>query len=85
VIGVDAIAQSGPTLVEQNEPRERRQPMEKMTVAGILPMNLEIGDEAWHEHEVEWAMAHDLLCDADLAARGVSRLGRFQLGYQICT
>src|SRR6266851_5223665 len=76
-MGIDAIAQSGSALVEQDEPRERRQPAQKMAVAGILPVDFEIGDEPRHEDEIERTLAHHLVGDPGFPARRISGLGRF--------
>src|SRR5712671_628074 len=50
---IDPIAQSGPTLVKQDQPRKCRKPVEEMAEARLFPMNIQIRDAAGYEDEVE--------------------------------
>ena len=73
---VDPVGQPGAALVEQDEPRERAQPRHEMGEAGIFPMHFEVGDVARHEHEIDLAVADDLIGNPNVAALRVTRLRR---------
>ena len=47
-----------------------------MRPVGVLPYQVEIGDETEYENQIERAIAHDLISDADIAAFGVSGFRR---------
>jgi hypothetical protein len=44
----------------------------------VLPAELEVGDEAVDQDEIEVARAEDLVGDVDVAATRISRLGPFR-------
>ena len=67
-----AVREAGAALVEQDQPRERGEPEEEARERGLLPEVLEVRDPAHHEHEVERAVAHDLVGDVDVAAARVA-------------
>ena len=63
-----SVREAGTALVEADEARERGQPFEERCVARLLPVELEVAGEPWHEDEVEWPVARDLVGDRDVAA-----------------
>ncbi len=62
------VREAGAALVEADQPRERAEPVEEVRVARLLPVLLEVRDEAGHEHEVDRPGAGHLVGDAELAA-----------------
>src|SRR6266540_2645648 len=68
-----AIGQTGAALVEQDQPRERRQPLEEPRKRGLLPCELDVRNPAVHEHQVERPVADDLIRNIDVAASRVVR------------
>ena len=78
-----AIGEPGPALVEEDQPREGREPAEEARVARLLPRQLEVGDPARDKDEVERAVADDLIGDVDVAAPGVARLRRLRTAYSL--
>ncbi len=69
------VGEAGTTLVEADEPRERGEPLEEVRRPGLVPVVLEVRDEAGHEHEVARALPRDLVGDVDPTALGVASLG----------
>jgi hypothetical protein len=60
-VRIDAIAQSSPALVKLDESGEGAEPLEQVAVARVLPMDLQIRDEARHEDKVYRSIADDLV------------------------
>jgi hypothetical protein len=58
---IAAIAQAGAAAVEQDQPAEGGEPMQKVAEARLLPQNLKIRKGRRHEDEVKRALAHDLI------------------------
>ena len=70
-----AVGQPGAALVEEDQARERGEPLEEARAARLLPVQLEVGDEPGHEDQVDRAVADDLVGDVDVAALRVAGLG----------
>ena len=70
------IRETGPACVEDDEPRERSEAAEEPREGRLIPLVLDMREQARDEHEVDGAVADDLVRDVDLATLGVSRLGR---------
>jgi len=62
------------SLVEDDQPRERRESLQEARVIGLVPHELDIRDPARHVHEVERSLADHLVRDADVAAARVPGL-----------
>lgn len=67
---------SATALVEQDQPRERRKPLQEPCITFVFPVQIEIGNEAWHEDEIERSLAGHLIGDPHIAAASVSGLDR---------
>ena len=63
-------------LVEQDQARERRQPLEEASERGLFPRLLQVRDEAGHDQQIKRAGAQDLVGDAQVAAAGVAGVRR---------
>ena len=75
---VDPVGKPGAALVEQDEAAEGTEPPQQMGVARVLPMDVQVGDEAGHEHQVDRPVADHLIGDPNITASGVTGLGRLQ-------
>ena len=69
VVRVDTVGKTRAALVEQDQPRERRKPLQEPAVAFVFPVQVEIGNEARHEDEIERSLAYHLVGDPHVAAR----------------
>jgi hypothetical protein len=69
----DRIRQPSPPLVEKDHPGEGREPPQKPGQVRLLPGKFDMGDKARHEHQINRAIAKNLIGDAHLAALGISR------------
>jgi hypothetical protein len=67
-----AVGEPGAALVEADEPREGREPVEDARVGGMLAVDLEVREEARDEDEVERPVTRDGVRDVDVAASGVA-------------
>ncbi len=67
-----AVGEPRASLVEADEPRERRQPLEEGGVPRLFPVELEVAGKPGHEDEVERPVACDLVRDRDIAALRVA-------------
>ncbi len=74
---VDPVAEAGTPLVELDESCKGAEPLEQVTVAGVFPVNFEIGKKSRHEDEIDRAVADHLIGDPHIAASGIPGLGRF--------
>ena len=72
VLDRDAVGESRPALVEQDQPRERGEPGEEPRVLRHLPAHLDVRDPAGHPDEVERPLADDLVGDVGVAAPDVA-------------
>ena len=63
-----AVREARAALVEADQPREGSEPLEEVSVRRVLPVDLEMREEARDEYEVEGAFTGDLVGDVDLAA-----------------
>ncbi len=70
------VREPGSSLVEPDQAREGRKPLQHVRVTRSLPVEVEMGDEPWDEDEIERAAAGDLVGDVDVAALRVARLRR---------
>ncbi len=71
-----AVRHPGPPLVEPNESGERTQSLEELGPVGNLPAELEMGDRARRQDEVDRVvLAGHLVGDHHLTARRVPRVG----------
>jgi hypothetical protein len=68
-----AIREPGAPLVEEDQPREGRQPLEEPAARGLLPEDLEVRHPAGDEDEVPRRIAQHLVGDVDVAAPRVPR------------
>ena len=68
------VGEPRPPLVEADQPGERPEALEEVSVRRALPVDLEVGEEALHEHEVERAVARHLVGDVDVPAARVPDL-----------
>jgi hypothetical protein len=59
------------SLVEDDQPRERGEPLEEVRESGQLPDVGQMRDPSEHENDVDPTVAHDLVGDVDLAAARV--------------
>lgn len=69
----DPVRQAGSALVEQNHAREATQALEPRTAVRLLPVQLEMLDEARDPDERRLPLAEDLVGDVHVAAAGVAR------------
>ena len=67
-----SIRESRAALVESDQASERAEAVEKVRRAGIVPVEFEVRDESWDEHEIELSVAGDLISDVDIAASGIA-------------
>jgi len=81
--GGDAIRQAHSALVEHREPAERCEPLVEVCELGVLPSVLEVGSESGDHHEVDRAVAHHLICDADASTVGVARFRDRGMGMDV--
>jgi hypothetical protein len=58
----------GRALVEDDQPRERREAGEEVGKVRLLPGDLDVRDEPGNQDEIDRAIADDLRGDADVAA-----------------
>lgn len=70
----DAVGRAGAALVEADQPCERPDALEEGCAPGNRRLDLEMGDESGHEHDVEWAIAAHLVRDVHIAAFRVTRV-----------
>ena len=75
----DRVGQPGAALVEDDQARERGEPLEEVGERGHVPEELEVGGEAEHQDEVDRPVADDLVGDRGVAGPGVLRRRRAQL------
>jgi hypothetical protein len=69
----DPVGQAGSALIEQDHPREATQALEPRTAVWLLPVQLEMLDEARDPDQRRLAVAEDLVGDVHVAAAGVAR------------
>ncbi len=70
----NAIGQTRASLVEQDQPGERREPREEPRVRRFLPVQSDVGDPAGDVDQIERAVPDDLIRDVGIAALGEPRL-----------
>ena len=73
-IAANAVRQSSAPLVEDDDARERPEPLEARSHPRVLPVHLNVRDPPWDIHEVERAIAKYLIGDVHVAAVGVAGL-----------
>ena len=74
----DRIGQSRASRVEEDQPRERRQPSEEPLERRMLPDHVEVPPaEVRHEHEIHRAVADNLVRDASFGSLGEGDGWRF--------
>ena len=61
------IRQAGAALVEADQPRERREPLQEMRRARLFPVILEVRHPARHEDKIERPITDHLVGDIDVA------------------
>src|SRR5262249_16004065 len=71
MVRIDPIAQSGAAFVEHDEAAEGSQPAQELGVSRILPVDIEIGDKAGNEDQIDRSVAYDLVGDANVSAASV--------------
>jgi hypothetical protein len=76
MLGGDPIREAGAALVEEDESTHRRESPVERGQLRVLPARLERADPAVDEHEVERAVADDLVGDPDVGASGVGDVTR---------
>jgi hypothetical protein len=67
-----SVRETGTALVEPDQARNRAESFEEVRMTRLLPVLLEVGDEARDEHEVDRAVAGDLVGDVEVAAARVA-------------
>jgi hypothetical protein len=70
----DGVGQPVAALVEDDQARERGEPLEEASLRGRLPLELEVGGEAENEDQVDWPVADDLVGNRGVAGLGVPGL-----------
>ena len=66
------IGETGAALVEEDQPRHRREPREEAREQRLVPEPFEVRDPAHDEDQVDRTRAHDLIGDVDVAAARVA-------------
>ena len=61
-----SIRETHPALVEQEETRERAEPLAEAPVVGVLPEHFQVRDRAGNEDEIRRPVAHDLVGDVHI-------------------
>jgi hypothetical protein len=69
-----AVGEARSTLVEQDQARERGEPVQEVRVLRDFPALLDVRDPPWDPDQVEGLVADDLVGDADLAASRITGL-----------
>jgi hypothetical protein len=69
----DSVREAGAPFVEQNQPAERGEAVEKMGEIGIFPGLFDMRNKARHVDEIERAVPDDLVGDAVVVAFGIAR------------
>ena len=62
-------------LVEHDDTRERGEPFHPVAEPDLAPVEVDVRNETRHDHEIDRAIAEDLVGDVDVAAEGVSGFG----------
>jgi hypothetical protein len=68
------VGETGPTLVEHDQPAERGEPPEEGGLQGVFPGQFDVRDPAGDEDEVDRSVPDHLVGEVDLAALRVSGL-----------
>src|SRR5215467_12178361 len=68
MVRIDPIAQSGAAFVEHDEAAEGSEPAQEVSVSRILPVDIEIGDKAGNEEQIDRSVTYDLVGDANVSA-----------------
>ena len=63
----NGVGQPGPALVEDDQARERADPLEEASERRRLPLELEMGGEAKHDDQIDWSLADHLVGDRGVA------------------
>ena len=69
------IGETAPPLVEQQDARERREPLDVLDESRLLPRGQQVGERPPNEDEVDGALADDLAGERGVAAAGVLNVG----------
>jgi len=69
-----------PALIDDDQTRERRHPPQVVSVERVSPAPLEVLDELRQDHQIDRAIADDLIGDRRVGAPGVPDLGDLHLG-----
>ena len=70
----DGVGQPVAALVEDDQARERAEPLQEVSQRRRLPLELEVGGEAEDEDQVDRPIAHDLVGDRGIAGLGIPGL-----------
>src|SRR6516162_3100317 len=70
------IGEAGTALVEEDQPRERREATKEIRPLRHLPEQVDVGNEAGNKYEIERSAPDDLIGDPQLATPGISSFGR---------
>ena len=68
------IRETSAAPVEEDQPREARQPLEERAEGRLFPRILDVGDPTGNEHQIDVPMAYHLVGDVDVSAFRVSGL-----------
>src|SRR6185437_4423241 len=68
------VGETGPTLVEDDQPAERGEPPKEGGLQRVFPGQLDVCDPAGDEDEVDCSVPDHLVGEVDVAALGVSGL-----------
>ncbi len=67
---LDPVREAHAALVEEDEPREQRQPLAELAIGPIVPVDVEVGDVPLDEDQIRRPGSHDLIGDVDVAIPG---------------
>ena len=75
------VGEARPAFVEQDDPRECREPLEKMSSPGSLELDLEVPRHPERVHEVDRPFATHLIGDVHAVGRSrVAHVGLYHVG-----
>ena len=76
----DSIRKALPPLVERDDAREFGESAQPARVAGEFVGKLDVGDDAWHDDQINRPVAHRLIGDVHVIALGVAGDREFEIG-----
>lgn len=67
------VGETGAALVEQDQPRERGEPLQEPGKGRLLPRQLDVRHPAGHEYQIERTLPYDLVGNMQVAATCIFR------------